>query len=155
MTRTLNVDELTEQLQEQTVTIAGTEYRLVVKDNKTQRKLRDDSRELAKLGRRSDEIAARAAKLDENKGDEAAYEQLAGEEEALEDRVVLLRRQMIGQLIRDADGKPPAAGVLDGLDAAVIGRLFEFVLADPLAADPTGPTANGGDTPPTSSGTAA
>lgn len=150
MQRTLNVDELTEQLQEQAVTIAGTSYRLVVKDNKTTRKLRDDSRELAKLGRRADQIAQATKALDDTDADEAAYDKLAAEEEALEDRVVLVCRQMIGQLIRDDDGKPPAAGVLDGLDAAVIGRLFEFVLADPLAEepDPTPATANGGGTPP-------
>lgn len=153
MTRTLDVDQLTQELAEQTVTIAGTTYRLVVKDNKVNRKLRDDSRELAKLGRKADELAARTRKLDESdNGSEEEYAKLAADEEALEDRVVMVRRQMIGQLIRDPDGKPPTATTLDGLDAAIIGRLFEFVLSDPLAdePDPTPATANGGGTPPTS-----
>jgi len=151
MQRTLNVDELTEQLQAQTVTIAGTVYRLVVKDNKTQRKLRDDSRQLSRLGRKADQLSEEGKKL-EDSADERAFDDLAEREERLEDEVIGVRRRMIGQLIRDENGKPPPVAVLDGLDAAVVGRLFEFVLTDPLAEqpDPTGPTANGGGTPPTS-----
>jgi len=151
MQRTLDVDQLTKELQDQTVTIGGTVYRLVVKDNKVTRRLRDDSRQLARLGRRAEEISKEGDGLDAA-GGEGAFDALAEREDKLEDEVIATRRRMIGQLIRDEEGKPPPAGVLDGLDSAVIARLFEFVLSDPLAEepDPTPGTANGGATPPTS-----
>jgi len=151
--RALDVDQLTKELQQQTVTIAGTVFRLVVKDNEVTRRLRDDSRQLTRLGRKADELAAETKRLDDaDQADEGAFDAIAKREDDLEEEVVGVRRRMIAQLIRDDKGVPPAAEVLDGLDSAVIGRLFEFVLSDPLAdqPDPTPATANGGGTPPTS-----
>lgn len=149
--RTLDVDKLTDELKAQQVTIAGTGYRLVVKDNKVTRGIRDDSRELARLGREAAGIEKRQKAADDEHAAESTYDQLATEEDALEQKVIAVRRRMIGQLIRDDEGKPPPAAVLDGLDSAVIARLFDFVIEDPLApsADPSPQTANGGGTPPT------
>ena len=148
--RTLDVDKLTSELKEQQVTIAGAAYRLVVKDNATTRKIRDDSRDLARLGRDAAALEKRTKQADEQDADEGTYAAIAKDEDLLEEQVVAIRRRMIGVLLHDEQGDPPPADVLDGLDSAVIGRLFDFVLEDPLAkqTDPTSGTANGGGTPP-------
>lgn len=148
--RTLDVDKLTSELKEQQVTIAGQSYRLVVKDNAVTRRIRDDGRELARLGRDAAALEKRTKTADEQGADEKIYAAIAKDEDKLELEVVAIRRRMIGVLLHDDDGNPPPAPVLDGLDSAVIGRLFDFVLEDPLAAkaDPTSGTANGGGTPP-------
>ena len=147
--RTLDVDKLTEELKEQQVTIDGRPYRLVVRDNAVTRRIRDDSRELTRLGRDAKALEKRTEQADEQAADETVYAAIAADEDRLEDQVVEIRRRMIGVLLHDEEGDPPPAGVLDGLDSAVIARLFDFVIEDPLAGgpDPTPPTANGGGTP--------
>lgn len=148
--RTLDVDKLTDELKGQQVTIDGHPYRLVVKDNAVTRRIRDDSRELTRLGRDAKALEKRTEQADESDADESVYAAIATDEDRLEEQVVEIRRRMIGVLLHDEQGDPPPADVLDGLDSAVIGRLFDFVLEDPLAAkaDPTSGTANGGGTPP-------
>lgn len=149
--RTLDVDKLTSELKEQQVTVAGVAYRLVVKDNAITRTIRDDSRELGKLGRDAAGLEKRTTAADEKNAGEDVYDAIAADEDALETKVVEIRRRMIGTLLHDDQGDPPPADVLDGLDSAVIARLFDFVIEDPLAkqSDPTSPTENGGGTPPT------
>lgn len=148
--RTLDVDKLTDELKGQQVTIDGHPYRLVVKDNAVTRRIRDDSRELTRLGRDAKALEKRTEQADESDADESVYAAIATDEDRLEEQVVEIRRRMIGVLLHDEQGDPPPADVLDGLDSAVIGRLFDFVLEDPLAKqpDPTSATANGGGTPP-------
>lgn len=147
--RTLDVDKLTQELKEQQVTIAGVAYRLVVRDNAVTRRIRDDSRDLTRLARDAKALEKRTEQADEQDAGEDTYAAIAKDEDLLEEQVIAIRRRMIGVLLHDEQGDPPPADVLDGLDGAVIGRLFDFVLEDPLAkqADPTPQTANGGGTP--------
>lgn len=151
--RTLDTDELTTELAQRAVTIGGVAYGLVVKDNSVNKTLRADTRKLMRLGRDEKAAAERIAALaDADPPDEAAIEKAADEQEKAEERLLSLQRQIIMNLLRDADAKPPPAAALNKLDSAIVGKVFEFVLTDPLdgdrADDPTSPTANGGGTPP-------